>query len=275
MTIAMRQFYLKTDPEQPPVPGDRLLLDRDESHHLATVLRGGRQEVLNLVDGRGLRLTGVSCGRKGKLEQVELQSVERDMDELRAPLLTLACAVVKGKRFEWALEKAVELGVHRVIPMDTERGTVAPGSGKRDRYNTIMISALKQSGRAWLPELEETASLREVMAAAQEDRVLFGAVPGDFSDEFPGDSSDGENPVRPWTFFLEEPPPSLLCGLTLLVGPEGGWSPSERDALVGAGAEPVDLNPHVLRTETAAVAGLFALQTIRRRWLDYCDSSRS
>ena len=261
----MRQFYLKTDPGQPPAVGARVALDEDQSHHLATVLRGGSREVLNLVDGRGLRLTGRPCGRQGKRELVELLSVRKDQDEVRAPLLVLACAVVKGKRFEWALEKAVELGVNRVIPLATERGTIAPGSGKLDRWKTIMISALKQSGRAWLPDLDETASLRAVVSAPEAGRILFGSVPGELSAE--------KDPVRPWTFLLEETPPCPPCALTLLVGPEGGWSPAEREVLLAAGAAPVGLGSHVLRTETAAVAGLFALHTIRQRWLGFSFDS--
>ena len=260
----MRQFYLKTDPDRPPVSGDRVTLDAEESHHLATVLRGGRQEVLHLVDGRGLRLTGHPCGREGKRELVDLLSVRKDEDETQPPLLILACAVVKAKRFEWALEKAVELGVHRVIPLTSERAVIAPGSGKRERWNTIMISALKQSGRSWLPVLEETTSLRTLVTDPGPGQVLFGAVPGEFPTE--------GNPVRPWTSLLENPPPLPPCSLTLMIGPEGGWASSERDALIAAGAEPVALNSHVLRTETAAVAGVFALQTMRRSWLNRSDA---
>ena len=269
----MRQFYLKTEPDRPPVPGEKVVLDPEESHHLATVLRGGRQELLNLVDGCGLRLTGRSCGKKGKLELVEVLSVDRDEREARPPRLVLACAVVKGKRFEWALEKAVEVGVHRVIPLATERGTIEPGSGKRDRWNTIMKSALKQSGRSWLPDLEETRSPGSVAAEPESGLVLFGAVPG----EIPG----AESPPRSWSCLLDEIPPgqpdstAVPNALTLMIGPEGGWSPAERETLLLAGAIPVELGPHVLRTETAAVAGLFGLQTIRSRWLELAAGSGS
>jgi 16S rRNA (uracil1498-N3)-methyltransferase len=256
----VRHFFLQIEPGQTPAVGDRLTLDREESHHLSTVLRGGREEILNLVNGRGLRLTARSCGARGKLELVELLSITPDEGELERPELVLACALVKGKHFEWALEKSVELGVHRIIPLATERGTVDPRAGKRDRWATILKSAMKQCGRSWLPELQESASLSAVAAAERNGLVFFGAVPGELS------ATEGAS--RHWSCHLEEVADDPPQTLTLLVGPEGGWTADERAALISAGAQPVDLGPHVLRTETAATAGMFALQSIRRRLLD-------
>ena len=100
---------------------------------------------------------------------------------------------------------------------------------------------------------------------------LFDAESGVVPDEFP----DKGDLVRPWTFLLEEIPANVPSALTLMVGPEGGWSPAERETLLLAGAVPVDLNSHVLRTETAAVVGVFALQAIRRAWLDPASCSDS
>ena len=244
-----------------------MTLDPDESHHLSTVLRGGREEILHLVDGNGLRMTARSAGRQGRQELVELITVSRDEDEVRVPLLVLVCAVAKGKRFEWALEKAVELGVNRIVPLTTERGSTGPGSAKTTRWRTIMISALKQSGRAWLPILDEGVRLQEALADPDAGQLLFGAVPG----ELPTDAA----PVLPWTSLLQKVPGELPGALTLLIGPEGGWSPAEQDQLLAKQAVPVDLGAHVLRTETAAVVGVSALQSIRRFWLDRSSPSGS
>ncbi|MDX2473389.1 MAG: RsmE family RNA methyltransferase [Candidatus Krumholzibacteria bacterium] len=252
----MRQFYLDTTDCALPAAGDTVALDKDESHHLFTVLRGGRETVLNLVDGQGHRLTAVAAGKQGKQALVRIETVATDDLENRAPQLVLACAVVKGKRFEWAIEKAVELGVHRIIPLRCEHGVIDPREGKLSRWVTLMKSALKQCGRSWLPVL---AAPRTVAEALQDDADIlnvFGAAPW----ETPTGA------VRPWTALLSEKPTALPAALGFYVGPEGGWSPAEL-ALLSASAEAVSLGPHVLRAETAAAAGLTALQTIRQSWL--------
>ena len=255
----MRQFYLETDPDHLPRPGDMVMFDRDESHHLFTVLRGGRDPELELVDGRGHRLTGLPRGRSGKLARVEILTVEIDGEEFREPRLVVACAVVKGRRFEWALEKAVESGAHEFLPLETDLGVVDPRPGKQERWRSLMIAALKQSRRSWLPILTEPMSVGEVLGQHTSDPVLFGATPDD--------AAVSTGPVAIRSALLGEtigdPPPTL----TMLIGPEGGWSAAERSLLSGSGARPVSLGPHVLRTETAAVIGLAVLQSIREHWL--------
>jgi len=175
----LRQFYLVTDPDHLPLPGDRVSLDRDESHHLFTVLRGGRDPELELVDGRGHRMTGLPCGREGKSALVEILSITTDPEELREPRLAVACAVVKGKRFEWALEKAVELGAHEFLPLETDHGVIDPRPGKLERWRSIMTAALKQSGRSWLPVLSEPVPVGEVLTRCSAGPVYFGAAPED------------------------------------------------------------------------------------------------
>ncbi len=255
----MRQFYLATDPDQPPRPGDRVSLDRDESHHLFTVLRGGRDPELELVDGRGHRMTGLPCGRDGKLARVEILTFTTDQEEFREPRLALACAVVKGKRFEWALEKAVELGAHEFLPLETELGVIDPRPGKKDRWRSIMTAALKQSGRSWLPVLSDPAPVKDLLARCSTGPVYYGAAPED------GTAIAGGVPF--WTGIPDPDkgdPPSVL---TVLIGPEGGWSPAELSQFSRAGARPLGMGPHVLRTETAALTGLTILQALRDRWL--------
>lgn len=249
----MRQFYLETDPDQPPRTGDRVTLDAEESRHLKTVLRGGRDETLTLVDGRGRRFAARAlAGGRGPAE-LEIISVETDPSESSVPRLVLACAVVKGRRFEWVLEKAVELGAHRIVPLRTERGVIEAGSGRNKRWRTLLVSALKQSGRTLLPVLADSRGLEEVLDECGSDPVLFGAVPGEIE-------------TSPWTDLVAAAPEEVPATLTLVVGPEGGWTPAERFLLQDRGARAVSLGPHVLRTETAAVAGLAILQTLRQAW---------
>jgi 16S rRNA (uracil1498-N3)-methyltransferase len=151
------------------------------------------------------------------------------------------------------LEKAVELGAHRIVPLRTERGVVAARPGRESRWRTLLVSALKQSGRALLPELAPAADLAALLAEEPGGPLLFGAVPG-------------EAAAVAWTELLAPAPRPLPPTLTLLVGPEGGWTPAERAAMAAHGARAVGLGPHVLRTETAAVAGLAALQALRQAW---------
>lgn len=250
----MRQFFLETTEGEILQPGQTVALDSEESHHLFTVLRGGRDLTLQLVDGRGRRLTARTVGGDKRRAQLEILTVTEDAAEKASPRLELACAVVKGKRFEWALEKAVELGAHRIVPLVTERGVIEPGAGKQQRAQTILRSALKQCGRCQLPDLEAPLRLNEYLACPSQGLRLFGAVPGEAAG------------TVPWTSFLgqaPEPLPEVLC---MVVGPEGGWTSVEIDALLDAGAVPVQLGPHVLRTETAAAAGLTALQALRGAW---------
>jgi 16S rRNA (uracil1498-N3)-methyltransferase len=254
----VRQFYLQTDPDHLPRPGDAVTLDQAESHHLFTVLRGGRDPQLDLVDGRGLRLTGLPSGKDGKLAQVEILTCETDSEEIRAPRLVLACAVVKGRRFEWALEKAVELGAHEILPLVTELGVIDPRPGKQERWRSLMIAALKQSRRSWLPILSEPLTVNQVLQRHPDGRAYFGATAVD--------ADDGAQPTAIGTVIAQEARTDAPATLTLLIGPEGGWSSAERSLISGRGARPVSLGPHVLRTETAAVSGLAFLQALRGQW---------
>lgn len=253
----MRQFFLELAAGGVPTAGDTVALDLEESHHLFTVLRGGRDQVLNLVDGRGHRLTAVVAGQEGKRALVRIETVAVDAREDRPPRLVLACAVVKGKRFEWAVEKAVELGAHQIIPLRCEHGVIEPRAGKQSRWSTLMKAALKQCGRSWLPDLSLPQALAAVVAGGPDDCRFFGAAPW----EMPAGT------VRPWTSLLSEPAPESPSRLVFFVGPEGGWSAGELD-LLGRHAEPLSLGPHVLRAETAAAAGLTAMQAVRQTWLE-------
>jgi len=116
---------------------------------------------------------------------VKIISVSADAEESEDPRLVLYCAVLKGKRFEWALEKAVELGAHRIVPLLCEHGVITPREGKQTRWLALMKSAVKQCGRSWLPELAPAQALPEALPEAlREDSSCapntvryFGAAP--------------------------------------------------------------------------------------------------
>ncbi len=253
----MRHFFLETEPQIVPVSGDTVTLDKEESHHLGTVLRGGREPVVVLTDGRGHRFEAHVLDRNRHQATLEIQSVHLDEDEFSAPLLVLAMAVVKVKRFEWALEKAVELGVHRIVPLLTEHGMSDPGGTKLKRWRTIMRSAIKQCGRSFLPKLSEPVLLQDFLGQQPLGLTVFGAIPEEIGMK--------DKPIS-LLGMAGEIPAELPEHLTALIGPEGGWSEAEVEHFLKLGLQPITLGPHILRAETAAAACLAGLQGVRQAW---------
>lgn len=253
----MRHFFLETDAGRLPAVGEVVTLDREESHHLNTVLRGGRQTEVILTDGRGHRLAARIADRGRREVNLEILAVERSEEEFTAPQLVLAIALVKPRRFEWALEKAVELGAHRVVPLISEHVDREPAHDKARRRRTIMISAIKQCGRSLLPRLDEPRTLADFLATRPPGPAFFGAIP----EEIPGDP-------RPASLLdlAGRLPDAAPEHLTALIGPQGGWSPAEVRGMLDGGVQPISLGPHILRAETAAAAVLAGLQMVRARW---------
>lgn len=202
------------------------VLAADDRHHLERVrrLRGG--DLLSVTDGAG---TWRWC-RLG--DDLDPAGPVR-LDPAPEPPVTVAFALVKGERPELVVQKLTELGVDRIVPFLAERSVVrwVPEKAARnlERLRRVALEAAMQSRRTWLPEVAEVATFDEVAA-------LPGAAGAD----------------------LDGGPPSLSRPV-LLVGPEGGWSPSERSALPAA----VGLGPTVLRAETAAITGAALLCALR------------
>lgn len=223
--------------------GEDIGLDDRASHRLGRVLRvrPGDAVVLFNGDGRDYAATVVSAMKAGVTARVESsEAVERE-----SPLgIVLAQGIARGERMDFALQKAVELGVEAVQPLFCRR-TEVKLSGARlarrmEHWRGVVISACEQSGRAVLPRLHEPAALR------------------DWLNEPP---TGGRLVLRP---EAEATIPGLprLDRVTLLIGPEGGLAGREIEAAVAAGFTPVRLGPRVLRTETAGPAALAALQTL-------------
>jgi 16S rRNA (uracil1498-N3)-methyltransferase len=175
--------------------------------------------------------------------------------------------VVKGRRFTWILEKSVELGVHEIWPMQTDRTVVVPGSGKQTRWRTILRTALKQSGRAFLPRLQPVTDLTTCLRKLQTGWIAYGDLTPDSTD-----TTVGPLPLSPEQRSLSvradpgispaEVPPRCVW----VVGPEGGWSEAERNLLAEKADLALNLGPYRLRTETAATSGLILVQIWRQSW---------
>ena len=223
--------------------GKRVRLDEDEVHHLR-VRRAKDQEAVEILDGAGLRGTGRLL-QDGKQWMVEIRSADR---EQRPAELTLAVAAGDRERFSWMVEKAAELGVTHIVPLETERSAAVATRVKEThllKLRRAVYEAIKQCGAAWVPSIEEPVSLEEYVR-----RPLDGAG-------WLADVAGAVPPIR-----LDQVPVSAV------IGPEGGLTDGERQALLAAGYLPVALGRHTLRFETAALAAAAAVAQARMRGLN-------
>ncbi|QIZ98711.1 16S rRNA (uracil(1498)-N(3))-methyltransferase [Leifsonia sp. PS1209] len=242
----MSSLYLREDLETAAV-GERLSITGAEAKHAATVNRTRPGQSVMIGNGRGLVATGEVVEATNAALTIDVAAVQQV--ERPAPAITLVQALAKGDRDELAIQAATELGVDAVIPWAASRSVsrwegqkVAKG---RERWATIVREAAKQSIRAWVPEVGELASTKQVAAHCADARVLVLEPDADV----------------PLTSLQPDARP-----LVLVVGPEGGIAPSELDAFRGAGAELVRLGSTVLRTSTAGPAALAVLNASIGRW---------
>ena len=236
-------------PELPA--GSSFVLDGPEGRHAAAVRRLGPGEALVVTDGRGGAAACVVESVDGRTA-LALTVSRRWREPEPAPRVVLAQALVKGDRGELAVELATECGVDAVVPWRAARCVAKWDDGPRGdkalaRWRSTAREAAKQSRRAWVPEVAapvSTAGLTTLVAEAACALVL--------------DSSGGAS--------LAEVPLPETGDVLVVVGPEGGISDRESDALVAAGAQVVRLGPTVLRASTAGAAAIAALGVRTGRW---------
>jgi 16S rRNA (uracil1498-N3)-methyltransferase len=220
--------------------GKRGSLDADEIHHLK-VRRAKDGERVEVLDGAGLRGSGVLV-KSGRDWMVEIMAAELQQ---RPPSLTLAVGAGDRERFTWMVEKSVELGVTRIVPLESERTrgvATRIRQSQVDRLQRAALQAIKQCGVTWAPVVESPVGLEELAG-----ETLAGA--GWLADQ----SGD--------------PVPASIdqSGVTVIVGPEGGLTDDEREMVVLHGFRPVALALHTLRFETAAMAAAAAITQARMR----------
>jgi len=223
--------------------GARGLVSGSAANHIARVLRLGAGDALTLFDGRGGEYAArIELLRKGAVEVAigEHSAVERE-----SPLaVTLAQGISRGERMDWVIQKATELGVRRIVPLFTARSMVRLDAHQAEKkfqhWHGILVAACEQCGRNRLPELQAPTDLEEFLAASatSEDMRLLLSPAGRVR-------ISALKPGRK---------------ITVLIGPEGGLAPEESAAASARGFTPVQLGPRILRTETAAIAALAALQ---------------
>lgn len=235
------RLFLDPDPAHSFAPGLTLALDASQQNYLCNVLRladGGAVLVFNGRDGEW-RAALTALGRKQmglRLEgQVRPQTPSGDLHYLFAPL--------KHARLDYMVQKAVEMGASLLHPVVTRRTQAARVNSQRMRANAI--EAAEQCGILNLPQIREPTALPDVVAAWESDRALvFCDEDAPLADALAALRGLGNRPK-----------------LAVLIGPEGGFDPAERDALLGLpNVVRLSLGPRILRADTAAVAALALVQ---------------
>lgn len=219
-----------------PLPGAHGThwLSREEARHATGSRRLHAGDAVTLFDGRG----GIARGSLGESRrgdgalEVAVGPAQRVARAGRA--VRIACAVPKGDRLATLLEALAPLGVEEIVPLRTERGVVPWSAHLAQRAQRICVECAKQSRSAWVPALCEPASAAD---AAREGASRGELLIADRSGP----------PLAACAAALPQD-----CRVTVLVGPEGGFTDAERAAAVAAGAAPVSLGPAVLRIELAA-----------------------
>ena len=217
-----------------PLTADRAVLAGPEAHHLIHVMRAKPGGHVTLFDGSGWQFDAV-IQRVGRSE-VELTVLARaEIDRELAVELSLAVALPKGDRQKWLVEKAVELGVTRLVPLETARGVAQPEEKALHRLRRGVIEASKQCGRNRLMAIAEPERWADFVARTADVPCRLLAHPG------------REATARQGLF------PPIGDRVAMAIGPEGGFSEDEVALAVHAGWQRIELGPRILRVETAAV----------------------
>lgn len=241
-----------------PKAGKPSPLSDDEANHVLRVMRLRDGDLLEAIDGRGGSVIA-RVRTQGGGSRLEFDSVSGASPHGVLPL-ELEIALLKGDAMEWVVEKAVELGVRRLVPVQTAH-TVVQTKGKgpeafRDRWQKIADQALKQCGRLELMEVALPISLPDLLASS----TASAQWPRLWCDETEREKSAP---------LLAQAESLHASGYRLLVGPEGGWSDKERDILYAeikqGSTHRVALGPLVLRAETACIFGVSVLAAALRK----------
>ncbi|MHB1238208.1 MAG: 16S rRNA (uracil(1498)-N(3))-methyltransferase [Gallionella sp.] len=242
----MPRFYCP-----PPLPSSGSFdLPPDAAHHASRVLRLRAGDPVQIFDGLGNERHGTIAESGGK--RVVVDNIDAVHCDRESPLkVVLAQALSSSEKMDWVIQKATELGATEIQPIDTER-SVARLSAERatkrlEHWQQVAISACEQCGRNTLPQIHAP---QDIMAWLQQMQNV-------------ADTKFILLPQGASALHAQAQPQGRIA---LLIGAEGGFTQAESDTALRCGFVPVRLGARVLRTETAAIAGLAALQTL---WGDF------
>jgi len=224
---------------QTPISGNHLTLAGSEAHHLLNVMRAKPGMRITLFDGSGAEFA--AAVEKVGRSDIALTILSRHEVDREIPFdLVLGISLPKGDRQKWLVEKAVELGVSRIVPLITARSIAQPVQQALERLRRTVVEASKQCGRNRLLEITEPEDWADFVAMPPSTAWRLIAHPGTTAGPTP--------PASP-----EPHSKSAHSSVFLAIGPEGGFASDEVAQANLAGWQAVDLGPRILRVETAAL----------------------
>jgi len=239
--MAKHRFYLPADTWNP----EDLTLTGDEAHHCRDVMRCRKGERIIVFDGAGNEVEGEITVLSR--ECIGLKPLLRNQIGRPPASLTLGQAIPRGKNMDIIIQKATELGVGRIVPLISERTVVqldgAEAEKKRQKWQRVAIEACKQCGQNWLPEIAAPVTVEQfAKQAAQGDpfRLVAAIDPA---------ARSLKRILADW----EESHGSRPDSATVMIGPEGDFTPAEIAHARSTGFHPMTLGPIILRSETAAI----------------------
>ena len=236
--------------DQPLRAGIAVLLPEQAGEHVARVLRLERGHPLILFNGDGCEYDATLASLAKRAVTAEVGQV-REVDRESKLDITLAQGVARGEKMDWILQKATELGVARIVPLVTERTEVKLDEERAERrvahWRSVAAGACEQSGRTRLPEIQAPLRLDRWLSDLDTDVALRLAL-----------LPEGDTGLRQ---FSQADDGVLLC-----VGPEGGFSDNDVAMLRHAQFHGLRLGPRILRTETAGIAAIAAMQALLGDW---------
>jgi len=226
----------------PDIEGEFYTLSEEESKHCVKVLRLEKDDRVFLIDGRGGFYTAKISDPNPKKTLLELVEVKREYNK-RNHYLHIAVAPTKNiERLEWFLEKATEIGIDEITPLLCERSERK--EVKLDRLNKIITSAVKQSLKAYHPKLNPLTKYKDFVATATGEKFIAHCM------------DDLKSELRSYI--------QLGGNYTILIGPEGDFSPAEVSQAQASNFKGITLGASRLRTETAALEACFEINFLNR-----------
>ena len=240
----MHRFYLPPD----RVTEGEITLDERESHHAANVLRVRKGERVAVLNGAGKEFM---C----EVAEVDKKAVHLTVQQQNAihPLpyqITLLQAMTKGKSMDFIIQKATELCVHRIVPLAAGRSVVQveDAEAKLDKWKAIAIDSIKQCGSPWLPIIDKPVTPKEFLGRNERfDIPMVASL-----------QSHTQHP-REYVEGFRAEHHRLPKSIAIWVGPEGDFTPAEVNDVLSAGVHPITLGQVILRSETAALYTVSAL----------------
>ncbi len=226
-------------------------IDGTEAHHLLGVMRKKIGDMIELFDGNGTAVLAEIAETKKRSALLRIQKIIAQETVEPMPRIILATAVPKGERFRWLVEKATEIGISKIIPLQTTRSVVQPSAGKIEKMRATIIAACKQCGRNRLMQLDKSITWENLFQnIPQKSLVAVGHPQG-------APVSEVIETIKNKTIASQSSPtddsPFVPSDHLLCIGPEGGLTEEELQIAFNHAALPVRFGNNILRIETAAL----------------------